>query len=165
MREEPLNYDFDPHKFLLEHGEEMEQGIIHEEDVSDILDFLLEMSISDIRAVKSHLTILYQHLLKYQYQKDHQTRSWINTIRRTSRELSEIVEDSKSISNKITPELQNKAYENAKKYASVETLLPITTFPKTVPYIFDNIINIYKIEEFLSINAFTIEAKNLLSGK
>ena len=162
MRSEPKNYDFDPHEFLEKHGEELEKGIIHEEDVSDILDFILEMSLSDLRSVKSRLTALYQHMLKYMYQPDHQTRSWIVTIRRNSREIFEIIEDSKSISNKITEELQNKAYENARKYASVETNLPIKIFPKNNPYIFSDVIDVYKIESFLKEYAYTQEAKNVL---
>lgn len=163
MRTEPLNYNIDPVDFIDKHGEELERGIIHEEDISDIFDLILEIAISDIRSVKSNLTNLYMHLLKYQYQYDHQTRSWINTIRRCNFDLDETISQSKALSRKITPELQKLAYDKARKYASNETNLNIKRFPEECPYDIDFILDKNKIEDFLRSYAYTNEVKHLLN--
>lgn len=164
MRKEPSNYNFDPHKFLLEHGEELEQGIIHEEDISDIFDFILEAAIQDVRATTSFLQNLYSHLLKYKYQPDHQTRSWITTIRRSSRDVLNMMESSKALRNKITEEIQEKAYNTGRRYASAETKLPIKTFPENIPEEFDinKITDSDYIESYLEKYAYSWEAKKVL---
>ncbi len=163
MRTEPLNYNIDHVDFIDKHGEELEKGIIHEEDISDIFDMILEMAISDIISVKSNLTNLYMHLLKYQYRFDYQTRSWVNTIRRCNFDLDETISQSKALSRKITPELQKLAYDKAKKYASSETNLDIQRFPEECPYDIDFVLDKDKIENFLWLYAYTDEVKQLLS--
>ena len=165
MREEPLNCNFDPHQFLIDHGEELEQGIIKEENVSDIFDFILEMSIRDIREVKSYLTILYLHLLKYQYQFHRQSKSWIDSIRYSSSAVLEIIESSKALRNKIDDILINKAYELGRNKAIAETGMNSANFPKSIPNEFnlDKITDYNYIESYLRNYAYTEEAKKELN--
>lgn len=153
------------HEFLDCYGKDLENGIIKEECIGDIFDFLLEMASSDISAVRSQLERLDMHLLKYQYQRNKQSKSWINTIRNASSILFNLLQ-SKSLRNKIDLEMQEKVYNRAKVRANFETGLPITTFPENIPSEFnlDNLIDVVYIENFLRKYATSSEAKKELEG-
>lgn len=161
MRTEPNDYK-DIHEFLDEHGEELDQGIIHEEDISTIFDFFLEMAMSDYREVKSKLRLLLQHILKYQYQQTRQTPSWIKTIRNCRIDIYTVIRDSKSLGNKLTPEIFEIYFNDAKKEVMKETGMSKNEFPDQCPFNIDKILNDDYIESFLINYAYTDSAKKYL---
>ena len=163
MRTEPNDYK-DIHQFLDEHGEELDKGIIHEEDISTIFDFLLEMGMSELRAVKSKLIILYLHMIKYQYQQQKQTASWIKSIREARDFISFAIQDSKALGNKLSDKVQILCYKNALVKASDETGINKKNFPQEIPeeYMFPNIVNHDYMENFLLQYAYSNDAKRYL---
>lgn len=129
------------HEFLDIYGEDLKNGIVKEECIGEIFDFLLEMAGSDLNAVKSQLVRIYSHLLKYQYQPFKQSRSWINTIRDASVQLS-ILLTNKSLMNKISIEIQNDMYKKGVREAVRQTHLSKYTFP-------DNITDQFKLDHLI----------------
>ena len=63
------------------------------------LDIIQEMAKRDLSRMESQFERIYEHLLKYKYQKDRQTRSWINTIIDSKNNIEKQKEESKSIWN------------------------------------------------------------------
>ncbi len=112
-------------------------SLMHEQryeelDYSNLETFLIEMAQRERREVKSRLTVLLTHLLKFDYQPEQRSRSWQVTILLQRRELHELLE-SGALRNYF-PTIIESAYANAVKQAALETGLPETALPVTCPY-------------------------------
>lgn len=96
-------------------------------------DFLIEMSISQKREIKSYLIILIQHLLKVKYQPAKATRSWKLSIDNSRGNLSDIANENKKRFRSIFTEILEDptTYSRARNNAETETGL---TLPKENPF-------------------------------
>lgn len=77
--------------------------------------------------------MLIGHLLKWEYQPQHRSRSWLATLRIQRRDTSRLLKDNPSLKPHLDNALQ-EAYENAKDLAMGETNLPEQIFPPTCLY-------------------------------
>jgi hypothetical protein len=78
--------------------------------------------------------LILHHLLKWQYQSDRRSWSWIKTIQRERVNIQLYLEDTPSLKRILDSEWIAKAYKTARKDASIETDLPLSTFPEDCPY-------------------------------
>ena len=119
----------------LEHQAEfLRAGRVHELDLENLAEEVESIGRSDKREVYNRLTVLLAHLLKYQFQADKRTRSWLSTIREQRRRLRLVFQDSPSLAKSYAPEVFGNIYEDARQDASDETGLNVKTFPETSPY-------------------------------
>jgi len=105
----------------------------HELDVENLIDELEGMARRDRREMINRLIILIAHLLKWEFQPDHQSGSWRGSIQEQRLQLNGLLEDSPSLHQQFIESLE-KAYPQAVKLASKETELPTTKFPNECPY-------------------------------
>ena len=105
----------------------------HELDVENLIDELEGMARRDQREMTNRLIILIAHLLKWEFQPDHQSGSWRGSIQEQRLQLNGLLEDSPSLHQQFI-ESPEKAYPQAVKLASKETELPTTKFPNECPY-------------------------------
>jgi len=105
----------------------------HELDVENLIDELEGMATRDQREMTNRLIILIAHLLKWEFQPDHQSGSWRGSIQEERLQLNGLLEDSPSLHQQFIESLE-KAYPQAVKLASKETELPTTKFPNECPY-------------------------------
>ena len=105
----------------------------HELDVENLIDELEGMATRDQREMTNRLIILIAHLLKWEFQPDHQSGSWRGSIQEQRLHLNGLLEDSPSLHQQFIESLE-KAYPQAVKLASKETELPTTKFPNECPY-------------------------------
>jgi len=105
----------------------------HELDVENLIDELEGMATRDRREMINWLIILIAHLLKWEFQPDHQSGSWRGSIQEQRLQLNGLLEDSPSLHQQFIESLE-KAYPQAVKLASKETELPTTKFPNECPY-------------------------------
>ena len=151
-------------EFLNKHKNVIESGIVTEEYVDDVLDMIMEMAKSDERAVRSQIRRIFHHMLKFEYQKERQSRSWINTIRGACRELEDYKKSSKAIWNSFGDDHLDDIYKDAVRDAVSETKLPKSTFPTNRPSHFtkDNISDYSYMEYYMTNYAYSNVAKSLL---
>lgn len=118
-----------------------------------------------IKSAESELIILFTHLLKYDYQSYKQTRSWITSIRRSSKQLSLYLIQKSVYNIVIKDEFLNNSFRKAIVKAANETNLPKSSFPINIPEVYSihHITNSEYIEEYLKNNAKTDEAKKLFN--
>ncbi len=102
-------------------------------DLEHLIEEIESMGNSELRELESRLTILLMHLLKWQYQPNLQTRSWVLTIKEQRRRIAKRLQQSPSLKNKLQ-EVINDAYELARGDAADETGLPESSFPETCPW-------------------------------
>jgi hypothetical protein len=102
-------------------------------DFDNLIEEIESMGASQRRELKNRLIVLLMHLLKYQYQPDKRTQSWISTILEQRRQLEFLLKDSPSLKPYYL-EVFSDCYSNAAVDASVETKLPVNTFPVPSPF-------------------------------
>jgi hypothetical protein len=107
-------------------------GSVEALDLPHLSEYLTDMANRDRREAVQRLMVLLVHLLKWEHQPDHRSRSWDLTIREQRDELRELLE-SATLRNHAAAEL-GAVYRKAVRRAAVETDLPEDSFPTECPY-------------------------------
>lgn len=111
----------------------LEQGRFNELDLENLIEEVASLGRSEKNALKSNLSVLLTHLLKWQYQAHQRTGSWRSTINEHRERLLIALEDSPSLKNYYL-EVFNQRYSKARDFAADETGLDLKTFPVECPY-------------------------------
>jgi len=101
-------------------------------DLEHLQEFLTDMANRDRKEVRSRLTVLLTHLLKYRYQSERRSRSWQSTIVVQRQEL--VRDASSGVLHSHAKDVLPDAYVMAVERASTQTGLPSATFPKKCPW-------------------------------
>lgn len=91
------------------------------------------MARSDRREIRSRLTILLVHLLKYLAQPRRRSSSWLGTIAEQRQGIAVVIEDSPSLRT-YPAEILDRCYAAARSRAVLETRLPESDFPEHCPF-------------------------------
>ena len=98
------------------------------------------MGRSDKNALKSNLKVLLMHLLKYKYQPEKLTNSWVYTIREHRQRLRDTFKTSPSL-YRFFEDIFNESYQDARELAADETGLSINLFPTESPFTVEEVLN------------------------
>lgn len=128
-----LAYDQDYYLWFADQARLLRAGQWQQIDVEHLAEELEDMGKREKRALRSRTVILLAHLLKYAYQPDHRSPSWIGTIREQRKQLQELMLDSPSLKPRFAADLED-GYLSATLLAAGETGLPETQFPATCPF-------------------------------
>ena len=109
-------------------------------DWENLAEELDAMGISEKNELKNRLIILLTHLLKWQYQSSKRSISWFTTIANQRDDLQDLLNEKPSLKQYI-PDILPKAYRNARREASAETGLVLSTFSEICPYDVQEILN------------------------
>ena len=109
-------------------------------DWENLAEELDSMGISEKNELKNRLIILLSHLLKWQYQSSNRSISWFTTIANQRDDLQDLLNEKPSLKQYI-PDILPKAYRNARREASAETGLVLSTFSEICPYDIQEILN------------------------
>lgn len=102
-------------------------------DLSNLIDEIESLGKQQRQELRNRLSILIGHLLKWEYQSQRRSRSWLATLRIQRLDMAELLEDNPS----LKPYLEEafcKAYLKGLELAIRETDLPRQTFPTECPY-------------------------------
>lgn len=94
------------------------------------------------REVRSRLTLILHHLLKWKYQPGRQSRDWRSTIRTERRDLRDVIEDNPSL-RPYQSEILAVAYARGRRDALDETGL--YHMPEECPWTIEQVLD----EDFL----------------
>lgn len=125
-------YESDETAWLEKTADLIRHGQFDAVDLETLAEYLSDMAKRDRREVFSRLVVLLSHLLKWQYQPDHRSRSWQSTILEQQGELRQLL-DAGSLRNHAVAVLA-EAYADARKRAAAETGLPRGAFPDECPW-------------------------------
>jgi Domain of unknown function DUF29. len=98
------------------------------------------MGRSEKNALTSNLRVLLMHLLKYKYQSEKRTNSWLYTIREHRKRLRETFKTSPSL-YRFFEDIFNESYQDARELAADETGLSINLFPPESPFTVEEVLN------------------------
>lgn len=115
------------------------QGRWSEIDQSLLAEEIESMGRSDSRELKSKLTVLIGHLLKWQFQPEKRTPSWHTTIVIQRDDVADLLAESPSLRGKLD---LSRVYERATVLASAETgLSGKWDFPRECPWVLEQILD------------------------
>jgi hypothetical protein len=106
-------------------------------DWANLAEEIESLGRSDQREVRSRLTTLLVHLLKWRHQIERRSDSWSETIARERMELPFIFEQSPSLVN-FAETAFVKSYRLARSEAARQSRLPIRSFPVEPPFSIDD---------------------------
>jgi len=103
----------------LEIEQELEKGNI-EEASTGLKELIEALGRSEKRALKSHLTRLMAHIIKWKTQPDKRSRSWVATIYHARDEVKDIQEETPSLTDDMIKEIWDKCLQAAKREAEAD---------------------------------------------
>lgn len=116
----------------------LESGNFNELDIENLVEEVRDLSKRERDRLLNSLRLIVHHLLKWDYQSNKRSRSWLGTIQRERANISLYLDDSPSLRRYLTDESLIKVYSTAKIDAFRETDLD---FPTTCPYGIDEVWN------------------------
>lgn len=126
-------YERDYYLWLQTTAKQLREGRLSEIDRANLIEEIESMGRSEKSALVSNLQIILMHLLKHKYQPEKRSNSWLFSIFEHRDRLLEAFEVSPSLKPYFR-EVFAKCYTKARKKASLETGLPISTFPTESPF-------------------------------
>ncbi|OYD98040.1 hypothetical protein CDG76_04285 [Nostoc sp. 'Peltigera membranacea cyanobiont' 210A] len=105
----------------------------HEVDVEYLIEEVEGLGKSERRSIASQLTRLLLHLLKWQYQPQRRSDSWLDSITDSRTQIKLAIEDSSSLKSYPTEQLE-ESYQRARRQAAKQTGMLISVFPEEYPY-------------------------------
>lgn len=107
-------------------------------DWKNVAEEIEAVGISQKREVRSRLAVLCQHLLKWAFQPELQSRSWRTTILVQRQELLDVLKDSPSL-RPFAAQVLPDAYAAGRERAENET--GVTKLPEASPWSVEEIMN------------------------
>lgn len=127
----------------------IKEGKLDRLDIENLLEEIEGMSRGEKDAVESNLIRVLQHLLKWKYQTQKRSPSWAYTIIEHSRRLNKAFKNSPSL-NRHFNDVFDECYAAACQAASVETQLPLVTFPQSCPFSKSDVLDINSDDYLIS---------------
>ncbi len=109
------------------------RGEVEGLDLENIAEELEGMARSDRREIRTRLTVLLVHLLKYVAKPRRRSASWLATIGEQRTQITTVIEDSPSLRSFPAAVLE-QCYADARSWAALETRLPESAFPEHCPF-------------------------------
>ena len=109
-------------------------------DLGNLIEEIESLGRSERNKLISSLRLVYQHLLKWQYQPNKRTKSWSNTISRERDNVSDYLEDVPSLKNLLQDkDILAKAYKRGRRDVTRKT--GISDFPQESPYAIEQVLD------------------------
>ena len=105
----------------------------HEVDVPNLIEEVEDLGKSERRGITSQLTRLLLHLLKWQYQPQRRSDSWLDSITDARTQIELAIEDSPSLRSYPSEQLE-ESYHRARRQAAKQTSIETSVFPEKCPY-------------------------------
>ena len=126
-------YERDFYAWTVEQAVALRSRQLRRVDVEHVAEEVEDMGKSQRRGVKSALTVVLIHLLKYRFQPERRTNGWRATLREHRRHVRDDLADSPSL-RPYTERIFAECYRDAREAAADESGLPVSTFPPVCPF-------------------------------
>ena len=131
-------YETDFYLWTQQQADLLRQGALAALDVENLIEEIESMGASDRRSLSSFLELVIMHLLKWQYQPERRGASWQTSISKGRNAIERTLEYSPSLKRQLSKMIVAE-YRRARKEASLETGLPLNTFPEQCPFTVEQI--------------------------
>lgn len=111
----------------------LKAGRLTEIDAENVAEELSDVGRDQYNRLESALRVLMLHLLKWDHQATHRSRSWVRSIEVQRKQIARLLRENPSLKPRI-PEATREAYDDARGGAAFETSLAEAIFPTDCPY-------------------------------
>ncbi|NEO96038.1 MAG: DUF29 domain-containing protein [Moorea sp. SIO3G5] len=111
----------------------LREGRWQEIDLENLIEEVEDLGKSERRGITSQLIRLLLHLLKWQYQHQRRSDSWLDSISDARTQIELAIEDSPSLRSYPAQQLE-QSYQRARRQAAQQTGMPVSVFPEACPY-------------------------------
>ena len=115
----------------------MKNKQFHQLDLENLIEEIEDMGKSIQRSFKSQLVRLMMHIIKWQIQPFHRSKSWVNTINDSRNQIELIQDDVPSLNANHIQSVWEKSFEIATRQAEKETRLKSTVQQLTWQEVFE----------------------------
>lgn len=116
----------------------LREGRWHEVDVAHLIEEVEDLGKSERRGIASQLTRLLLHLLKWQYQPQRRSDSWLDSITDARTRIELALEDSPSLKDYPSEQLE-ASYQRARRQAAKQIGLEIS-IPSVCSYVLEQVL-------------------------
>lgn len=109
-------------------------------DLPNLIEELESLGKQQHQELRNRLSVLMGHLLKWEYQPEGRSASWLITLQVQRQDVLDLLEENPSLKPYLA-EAISKSYLRALQLALEETKLPRKTFPKECPYSLEQILD------------------------
>jgi len=109
-------------------------------DLDNLIEEIEDMGKRQKQELRSRLSVLFAHLLKWQHQPTLQGNSWVSTIKVQRFEIRVHIDDNPSLKHYLD-EIIAKAWQGALIIAETETGLLASRFPPLCPWTFEQVMD------------------------
>ena len=124
-------YDQDFVAWTQDQAARLRAGELDAIDREHLAEEIESVGASERREIRRRIARLIQHLLKWQHQPEHRSRSWAATIMAQRDGIAAVLEDSPSLAG-LLPGMLPRAYNLGRSWALQETGLLV--LPETCPW-------------------------------
>jgi Domain of unknown function DUF29 len=128
-----IRYQDDYHAWTLQQAALVKAGRFADLDGKNLADELKGLAMSEEREIEKRLTVLLQHLLKWEFQPDARTNSWRASILEQRNRINRVIRRSPSL-QRHPDTVIDEEYRIARLRAADETGLALSRFPSACPY-------------------------------
>ncbi len=144
MSLKPSVYETDFYAWTQEQVKLLSEGHWHQVDLKNIIEEIESLGKQERQQLRHCLGVLLGHLLKWQLQRTHRSKSWLATIREQRRRLTILLEENPSVRPYLS-EANAISYALGTDLVVQETPLDYNDLPEVCPYTLEQVIS----DEFL----------------
>jgi hypothetical protein len=133
-------YETDFYAWTIEQAKFLKDGVWDCLDISNLVEEIESLGKQQRQELRNRLGILLGHLLKWEFQPSHRSKSWLATIREQRRRIVDLLEESPSL-KPYFPEVLEKAYQDGVDLAVRETSLNYNDFPQECFYSLEQVLD------------------------
>ncbi|MFM7425497.1 MAG: DUF29 domain-containing protein [Elainella sp.] len=133
-------YETDFYAWTQTQAKLLQAGRWQELDVVNLVEEIESLGKQQRQELRNRLGVLLGHLLKWELQPDHRSKSWFFTIREQRRELADLLQDSPSLGPYL-PEAVERAYLAGIDLVLRETPLRYRDLPPDCSYSLEQILD------------------------
>lgn len=126
-------YELDLAAWLVEQAALARAGRAEALDLANLAEELDDLGRNLKRGLRSQLRRVVLHLLKWRYQPERRSTSWVESIDDGRSEIADILADSPSLRGRLAP-LLAEAWPAARAKAARQTGLPLRDLPADCPF-------------------------------
>lgn len=131
-------HEEDRYSWAQEQIELLRAGHLEKIDIDDLIEVLNDVSGSEYDKLESALSIVLMHLLKWDYQPERRSRSWVNSILEHRRRAEKQLRKNPGLKSRLREAVED-GYEYARMRCGTETSIEKEALPWSCPYGWDEI--------------------------
>jgi Domain of unknown function DUF29 len=140
----PSLYETDFYAWTQAQATLLSEGRLQEIDVKNILEEIESLGKQERQQLRNRLGVLLGHLLKWQFQATHRSKSWMATIREQRRRLMILLKENPSLQPYLSEAIEI-SYALGTDLVVQETPLDYSDLPEVCPYTLEQVLG----DEFL----------------